>query len=357
MTEKITMKAIAEACGVSIGTVDRALNDRGRINPETREKILQTARQMGYSRNLLASALRRRHKVRVLVLSPREPSFFFCHVEAGIRKAMEDMADYGVELVQLHTELLDTAQQLEALAAVDKGRIDGLVLTAASDALAQRINEFADAGIPVVTFNSDAAQSRRHCFVGEDPYQAGRQCGNFMGSFLGGQGTVAALISESTPGSRADRLRGFSDVLREKYPHIRLLDPCTCGELEADASSQIAAVLRDHGHIDGIFASSASSTVGVGRFFRDNPQIPQPVLMGYDVTEETAQFLKDGIFTLVLEQNPKMQSYHAVNLMCRHLLQDYPLEQTHYEIRTQVVTRENVRSFCENAGRGREILL
>ena len=45
----VTLQQIAEAAGVSRGTVDRALNNRGRIRPEVEEKIKKIAQEMGYS--------------------------------------------------------------------------------------------------------------------------------------------------------------------------------------------------------------------------------------------------------------------------------------------------------------------
>jgi LacI family transcriptional regulator len=56
-TTRVTTKLVADACGVSVGSVDRALHGRPGINAETRERILETARQLGYSPHLLARGL------------------------------------------------------------------------------------------------------------------------------------------------------------------------------------------------------------------------------------------------------------------------------------------------------------
>lgn len=56
-TKRITVKDLARICGVSIGTVDRALNGRGRINPETKAKILAAADEYGYIKNQFAHSL------------------------------------------------------------------------------------------------------------------------------------------------------------------------------------------------------------------------------------------------------------------------------------------------------------
>src|SRR5690554_6695584 len=53
----IISKDIAKICGVSRGTVDRALNNKPRIKPETKERILKTAKELGYRPDLLARSL------------------------------------------------------------------------------------------------------------------------------------------------------------------------------------------------------------------------------------------------------------------------------------------------------------
>lgn len=54
---KVTLKQIADITGVSRGTVDRALHDRGGINPQVRERILTAARDLGYYPNLAGRQL------------------------------------------------------------------------------------------------------------------------------------------------------------------------------------------------------------------------------------------------------------------------------------------------------------
>lgn len=54
---RITVKDLARLCGVSIGTIDRAINDRGGINPETKKKILDAAAEYGFVKNQSAISL------------------------------------------------------------------------------------------------------------------------------------------------------------------------------------------------------------------------------------------------------------------------------------------------------------
>ena len=53
----MTIKEIAQLCGVSRGTVDRVLNHRGKVKPETEALILRTIHRMGYTKNIAGKAL------------------------------------------------------------------------------------------------------------------------------------------------------------------------------------------------------------------------------------------------------------------------------------------------------------
>ncbi len=86
--KKVTLKQIAELADTSIGTVDRALNNRGRISEETKQKILQIADQLGYRPNKLASSLSRSRAIRLGILYPAYPAYFFDEMTAGVMRPL-----------------------------------------------------------------------------------------------------------------------------------------------------------------------------------------------------------------------------------------------------------------------------
>ena len=87
----VTMKQIAELCGVSRGTVDRALNGRGRVNAETAENIRKMAKQLGYEPNPAGKALAaRKHRPVIGIILSSEGNAFFDRVIEGIKAAAEE---------------------------------------------------------------------------------------------------------------------------------------------------------------------------------------------------------------------------------------------------------------------------
>ena len=72
---RVTLREIAKAANVSIGTVDRALNNRSGVNAESKRRVLQIADQLGYRPNRFASALSRRSEIRICLVFPPASTF------------------------------------------------------------------------------------------------------------------------------------------------------------------------------------------------------------------------------------------------------------------------------------------
>src|SRR5580698_28558 len=94
----VKISDIAKALGVSIGTVDRALHGRPRIDPITRERVLEAARSMGYQVNLAASVLAMKRRSRISINLPDETKDFYDEVRAGIKAEYQTYAKTAVVL-------------------------------------------------------------------------------------------------------------------------------------------------------------------------------------------------------------------------------------------------------------------
>ena len=95
----VTAQQIAELAGVSRGTVDRALHNRGRVNPEVSARILQIAKDLGYKPNMIGQALVRTKRdflLGAILQSAETPTMQI--VAAGVRQAAAELRGSGVDL-------------------------------------------------------------------------------------------------------------------------------------------------------------------------------------------------------------------------------------------------------------------
>ena len=110
----VTIQQIAEQAGVSRGTVDRALNHRGRINPEVAERICRLADEMGYvqkERKHSRTAKDKRLKIGVVTQLAR--SSFMQEVNRGIEKAAVELKEKGIQLILKEGLSVDEEEQLQ----------------------------------------------------------------------------------------------------------------------------------------------------------------------------------------------------------------------------------------------------
>ena len=83
--------------GVSTGTVDRVLHNRGNVSPSVKKRVLKVIDELGYERNLLASALAYNRTIRVAVILPNpETDAYWGQIYNGVQKAYKSVQHYGL---------------------------------------------------------------------------------------------------------------------------------------------------------------------------------------------------------------------------------------------------------------------
>ena len=147
-----TIKEIALLAGVSRGTVDRVLNHRGSVNPETAEKINRIARELDYKPNragLVLAAQKKRLKLGVILFSPENP--FYVDVLSGVNEKAEELAGYNCTVI-IKQIPMDLEAQLQAIDELVAEEVNGIALAPYNDdCIRERINSLSQQGIPVVT--------------------------------------------------------------------------------------------------------------------------------------------------------------------------------------------------------------
>ena len=110
----VTVQQIADATGVSRGTVDRALNNRGRVDPEVAEKIRRAAAELGYVKKPRKTA-KKRKIYRLGVVTHLSGASFMIAINRGIREAAAELADRGVEVILRESKAVDEHEQMEMI--------------------------------------------------------------------------------------------------------------------------------------------------------------------------------------------------------------------------------------------------
>ncbi len=148
MGKKITIKDIARIANVSHTTVSRAINDKSRIHPKTKEKILSIARELNYQPNFFArSLITKRTKILGLVITTIANPFYI-ELAQGIETTARAFG-YNIILCSTDYELSNEKKYIDMLRS--KG-VDGIIFTSAHIG-DPNIIELAEEGFPIILVN------------------------------------------------------------------------------------------------------------------------------------------------------------------------------------------------------------
>jgi ribose transport system substrate-binding protein len=166
----------------------------------------------------------------------------FTYADKGAQRTAKELGD--IEVVYYGPATADQLKQKEILESFISQKVDGIAISVLdADFLTSTIDKAIDAGIPVVTWDSDAPKSRRIAFYGVDDYRSGQIMGERAAELLKGKGTIAFLTSLGA-NNLMRRMDGAKDALA-KYPGIKIVetfdikeDSVRCAELIATGTNR-----------------------------------------------------------------------------------------------------------------------
>ncbi|NEY90644.1 sugar-binding protein [Tabrizicola oligotrophica] len=176
------------------------------------------------------------------------------------------------------------------------------------------IQQAIDAGIKVVTFDSDSAESARSLYIGTINTEAGVTMGNSMAEALGGKGKVAIVTGQLGASNLNERIDGVKKAL-EAYPEIEIVAIEGTEDDLAKAVSVTEALLRANPDLSGIFGMSqvggpAVAKVLAQKEFADRKGALQ--VFAFDDLPDTVQGVKDGFINGIMVQRPVTMGRLAV---------------------------------------------
>lgn len=306
LTSAPGIREIAEALGISIGTVDRALHDRPGISPATRERVLSMAKSLAYQPNLAARYLSSRKNLRIAVALPREIASFWSLVRSGIQDAARRVESTGVEVLYRFYPRLGEGE-VEVLERCLAEDVHGVVIAPGQPEALGSLIAAADArGIPVMCVNTDAPGTPRLSAVAVDPLANGSLVGELMGRFLQGRGTVMLVTGLLTTIDHARKLDGFAKAVREMWPSLEVAGVLEAHDSAAEAYDKCRALLARHREIAGVYVSTANS-MPVLQALQDEGLESRVTVITTDLFPDLLPHIRSGRVAATIHQRPWTQ--------------------------------------------------
>jgi LacI family transcriptional regulator len=197
---------IARQAGVSPQTVSRAINDKGEIRPQTRERILRIADELGYCPNSIARSLATRRTQTAGLVVPDVSNPFFAEVARGIQDAACG-ADYQIFLCNSDENV---EREMSAIRSLEAQRVDGLILCSSrlSD---RRLAKLGERYQPLVLVNRRIAGLQAGCVVIDDA-RGMEEATRYLLAL--GHRHIGLLAGPQNSRSGQERVKGYRRAMR-----------------------------------------------------------------------------------------------------------------------------------------------
>lgn len=319
---KITAKQIAEIVGVSRGTVDRALHDRGRVDPDVAQRIKEVAQEYGFEPSRLARALAlSKNPIKIGAVAPLTKTSFMQEVVSGLNFAKDELSDNGGELLIESLPGLDTQEIIQAIDRLLAQGIQGLAIAPVEDdALRNKLRLLQEEhNMPIVTFNTDITGIDRLCFVGMNNRRSGATAADLMNMLLGEKGGKVLIIMGfvSNP-SQNQRVEGFMEEINVSSPQIEILGLQLSMDAEDMAERITLQTLENTPDLAGIMMVPGGQA-GVCKALKKAGKSDDVKLIVYDLLPETLEGLQEGVIDFVIDQNALVQGEKPPQILFDYL--------------------------------------
>jgi LacI family transcriptional regulator len=310
-----TLRDIAKSLGTSIGTVHRALHDNPGVSPETKARVLQMARSLGYRPNLAARYLSSRKTLRISVNTPQGTTSFWDEVRAGIREEAESILLENVEVEFRTCPRLGEGER-EALEAAIQDKVDGIIIfPSRPQALRAHIRQASRARIPVMCVTTDAPNSGRLGIVAVDTLASGSIAADLMGRFLGDRkGSIAITVFDMAITEHAEKYAGFESTLNSFYPNLRLLKPIEDHDVDKEAYRKCRKLFEDQPDLAGIYVTTEAS-LPVLKAARDANLLDRLTIITTDLFPALVPEIRSGSVIATIYQRPRAQGQMALRML------------------------------------------
>ncbi|HEA20885.1 MAG TPA: LacI family transcriptional regulator [Pricia antarctica] len=310
--KKTTIHEIAKALGIDSSTVSRALNDSERVKPRTKKRVLEKAQELGYTRNMLASNLRRNKSNTIGVIVPRISRYFFSSTIAGIEETAYK-AGYSVIICQSRE---DVNRERKIISNLMANRVDGILMSVTMETKdSSHLTECFEKGMPLVFFDRHVEGMNQTGKVVIDDVKGGFEATEHL--IKQGCRKIAHFTAPLDVEIYKNRHKGYCMALEKYSIHYDKNLVYISTLLKEDGYFLAEKIVNECDGVDGIFSANDFAAIGAMNFLKSiGKKIPEEIAIAGFSNEPTSAVIEPSLTTVD-------QSGTEIGRLACNLLLDY----------------------------------
>ena len=262
----------------------------------------------------------------------------------GAQAGANDLGAGTIEVQRYAPVKSDAVEQAQIIESLIERKVDGIAVSVNdADALRESIDKAVDAGIPVVTFDSDAPKSKRISFYGTNNYGSGKTMGEYLVKFMGKKGSIALLMGTPGAPNLEERKNGLLEYLKD-YLDIKVIATEYCYDDVNRAVSGMEAVMQAHADLKGwvLIGGWGIFTPPPGPFASRKPG--DVTVIAFDALPEELEYVRQGYAQALIGQKLWGWGYESVRLLKE--INEGTKPQSVIDSGVDIVTKENAEEYA-----------
>ena len=345
MQRKIRIKDIAKMAGVSAGTVDRILHDRGNVSESARISVEEVLKKVHYKPNIHISGLSLKRKYKVVITTPNiMKGEYWESIHSGISHALEEFENIRVQCLVYTYNQYDIYSCKEVHEQVGQIDADAVIIGPTfKDETIRLCKQLDEKGIPYVFVDSTLEDTSPLAFFTSGHYVCGYLIAKLITSIIPSGSEIGMLqavrIGDESANTSILRKQGFNDFFQEKNIDNNVWKiPFAAMEPEK-IDQQLTAFFYTRQNIRGVVV--LNSRGGIVADYLDRNKIHDIRLVCLDLTATNVKGLENGYIDFLIGQEPEHQGFLAMKTLIEYLIYRKPVKVENYT-QLDILTQETI---------------
>lgn len=346
MSNQPTIKDVARLAGVSIGTVDRVLHNRGRVSATNQAAVEKAIKALHYQPSQVARALSiRRQNLKIGVSFPFVEQDFWTDASLGIEYATSQLKKFGIEVIVDKYSSYEPEALHNSVKRLLSRNVDGLAMTPAhnNDPM---LDQIIPESIPFCTVIDSCPHSRQLFHVGPNDYAMGEAMAKLAILYRQPNLKVVVIAPNANMEGMIQRISGFRSKLEKENQSDALLTICPIdGQTEKMSYENIydktIELIQAYPSLNAIYITNGLTQWAAAAVIAAGAQ-SNVYVFGHEYTSMTKEFVENGPIIASIYQKPAYQWNIAIQTLYEYLIGDIPVPEPNINTECLIITKETL---------------
>lgn len=344
----IRISDIAKKAGVSAGTVDRVIHNRGRVSQENIVKVENAIEELKYKPNLLARSLVSRKGLNIIAILPvNKKGEYWNSIDIGISKAADNFEYNNMNLEKIYFDQYSKSSFIAAAETLKtKKDVNGVIIATQFNEQVIKLAKYLDEmQILYVFVDSEIEDCNNLAYFGLNAYDSGYLSAKLILDITPPNKYIVLIDFIMENGEKSTqamkRGKGFVECFENEEQRNRLL----FFDFHVDSTNmeiRFGELFEEHPNIGGLITFSSRSFFVAD--YLNKKKIENVKMIGFDLIDKNLEHLKQGAISFLISQHPEKQGYESVKSLFEKVILKADIKKINY-MPIDIITVNNIKYY------------